>query len=136
MFNINVVGYWRKIHIGGIPTHSGIFFVYENRFDAALGTVTLLRILYVGETDNVRLRILGHELMQRWKDCVQPGNELCFSTAPVPPAARTRIKAAFIFKLQPVCNDIYRDEFPFAETMIVVTGKTSLMEKSFTVGSL
>lgn len=132
-FNITIEGYWREIHKAGVPTHSGIFFVYENIYNEDLGTVTLLKILYVGEADNVRARITGHELLGKWKECVHPGNELCYSTGSVTPGARTRIKAAFIFNLQPAVNSNFKDEFPYPQTTIIAAGKTKLLETNFTV---
>jgi hypothetical protein len=132
-FNINIVGYWREIHKAGLPTHSGIFFVYENKYNEGLGTVTLVRILYVGEADNVRTRITGHELQDKWKECINSGNEICYSTGSVPPGVRTRIKAAFIFKLQPELNSNFKDEFPYPQTTIIAAGKTNLLETTFTV---
>jgi hypothetical protein len=135
-YNINIVGYWREIHKASLPTHSGIYFVYECRYNKDLGTVTLLQILYVGEAENVRARIADHELQSKWKECVQPGNELCFSTGPVPSSARTNIKAAFIFKLQPIVNSNFKDEFLYPQTTIIAAGKTSLLETSFTVSGV
>lgn len=133
-FNINIQGYWREINKAGIPAHSGVYFVYKTKFNPNTSTVTLKEVLYVGETDNVKTRIAEHELFNEWKNHLEPGYELSFSTGSVPLPVRARITAAFIFDLKPITNSKYKNEFPFEGTTIIVTGMTSCLKTNFTVG--
>ncbi len=60
-------GYWREPAIGGLPAASGIYGVYACTFDARAGTVSLWRLLYLGEATNVRDRVQGHEKFLEWR---------------------------------------------------------------------
>lgn len=132
-FNLNIEGYWRDKNKRGIPGHPGIYFVYECTYNVEADTVTLLRILYIGESDNVNDRIAKHEHYELWRSYLTPGNELCYSTGHMQGPHRTRGKAAFIFKIKPIANTDYKEDFPFDETTMQLTGKTGLLEQIFIV---
>lgn len=132
-FNVNIEGYWRDKNKKGIPSYSGIFFVYNCKYNTEVDTVTLILIIYIGEADNINDRIDKHERYDQWKSFLRDGDELCFSAAYISVANRTRVKAAFINKIKPLANKDYKDEFPFEETTIQSTGKTKLLDTIFTV---
>lgn len=131
--NINIEGYWREKHRTGITSLPGIFFVYESKHNPATDTISLFRVIYVGEADNVRERINAHPLYSSWKNFVHDGNELSFATAYVDGKKRTQAKAGFIFHLKPLANTNYKDVFPFEKTVITVSGKTNLISTSFEI---
>ena len=132
-FNIKIEGFWRDERKRGIPSYSGVFFVYECKYDRAPGTISLLLIIYVGEAENINERIADHPRYQEWKSFLREGNELCFSAANVPVAHRTQVKAAFIHRFQPIANKDYKDEFRFEDTTIQATGMTNLLLSNFIV---
>lgn len=132
-FSLHIEGYWREIHKNGLPAFPGIFFVFETKYNILNGTVSVLKIIYIGEDNNIKERVANHPLYAKWKSYVNEGNELSFCAARADAANRTRIKAAFIFNRKPIANPDYKDSFPFDDTTILVAGRTLLLEKKFSV---
>jgi hypothetical protein len=127
-------GYWREPAISGIPAASGIYGVYACTFDARAGTVSLWRLLYLGEAANVRDRVQGHEKWPEWRRQLHTGQELCLNAAVIyGDNDRRRAEAGMIRQHQPPCNSAYRDSFPFDTTTVTTTGANALMHAVFTV---
>jgi hypothetical protein len=127
-------GYWREPAICGMPAKSGIYGVYACTFDVRAGTVSLWRLLYLGEAANVRDRVQGHEKWPEWRRQLHMGQELCLNAALVyGDDDRRRAEAAMIRQHQPPCNSTYRDSFPFDMTTVTTTGANALMHPVFTV---
>jgi len=127
-------GYWREPNVGSLPARSGIYGVYACRFDADQKTVSLKRLLYIGEAADMCDRVTNHDRWQDWKRRLNQGEVICVNVAPISPEAdRQRAEAAMIFKHKPPCNSEYVDAFPFDTTSITTSGKNALMETSFTV---
>lgn len=132
-FSISIQGYWRDLNKQSIPEHSGVYFVYTAKYNPIEKTVTLLRLIYIGEAGNVRDRITNHEKYKEWLKYVGNGEELCFSTAQVTYDTRARVEAAYIFHHKPPVNTEYVNNFPFDQTRIVSSGKTAFLSTDFTV---
>jgi excinuclease UvrABC nuclease subunit len=131
---LNFDGYWREVHKDGLPAQSGIYAVYAATYDAIANTVSLRRLLYIGEADNVRSRVATHERRPDWQRKLSPGEILCYSAALISPTAdRQRAEAAMINHHKPPCNVEYVNEFPFETTGITTSGKNALMTVAFTV---
>jgi hypothetical protein len=126
-------GYWRDVNSAGIPNESGIYLVYTCTYNRRAETVDLHRLLYVGESDRVRNRIQGHEKRSKWQAYLLPGQELCYSFAPIASPDRQRAEAALIYHHQPPVNDDYRDSFPFDETTVSSSGRCAFIDALFTV---
>ena len=127
-------GYWREPSIGSLPAASGIYCVYACTHDAGSRTVSLKKLIYIGESVDVRCRVGGHERVAIWKKELPSGQVLCFSAAGVSPAAdRERAEAAMIFQHQPPANTSCKDVFPYDTTTINVSGRAALLTASFTV---
>lgn len=131
--NINIEGYWRDKNRAGLPSHSGIFLVYEAMYDLSNDTVKLFNLLYVGEAMNLRERLSNHPYYEEWKQHIQDGEELCYSITHVPDNMRERVKAAFIFDKNPIMNTRNKHDFPFPPTNIICSGKTALLHTNFVV---
>lgn len=135
-FNVTFDGYWREKNKLGIPAKSGVYCVYECTYQPESGKVTLLNLLYIGESANVQGRIQNHEKLPDWKKHVRPGNELCYSFGGVADAHRVRVEAAFINKHKPPVNTEYVDHFPFDTTRTIVDANSkaaALLHRDFTV---
>lgn len=132
-FNVSIEGYWRDVNKSGIPNHSGVYFVYEAKYNESEGTVSLLKLIYIGESDKVRDRIADHERYNDWLKHVRKGNTLCFSTGPVESDYRERVEAAYIFEHKPPENVEYKYTFPFDKTIVISKGDTELLNTNFTV---
>ncbi|MCE2506928.1 MAG: GIY-YIG nuclease family protein [Nitrosopumilaceae archaeon] len=127
-------GYWREVYSNSIPNESGIYCVYTCVHNESKGTVSIQKLIYIGESGKVRERISGHERKTNcWKKKLNSGETLCYSFAPADSTNRKRAEAALIFKHKPTCNDEYVNDFPFEQTTVKSSGKTALLSTSFTV---
>jgi len=132
-FKVDFEGYWREPNISGIPSGSGVYCVYECTYNESSSTVSIHKLIYIGEADDVNDRIKNHENWDDWKKHVRWGNQLCFSYGYEESANRERVEAALIFKHKPLENSEYTDSFPFDKTTIILSGKTALLKTPFTV---
>ena len=135
-YDLEFDGYWRERNVAGIPAKSGIYGVYGATYNPDKDNVSLNRLLYIGEAGDVRDRLKNHEKWEKWRRQLRTGEELCFSVAPIAPAAdRERCEAAMIYAHKPPCNDEYVNNFPFDQTTITTRGCNALMRPQFTVYS-
>jgi hypothetical protein len=96
-------------------------------------SVSSLRLLYIGQADDIRTRIQNHNKWPAWKKELHTGEQVCVSVAGVNHSVRDRVEAAMIFKHKPPCNIDCVDSFPFASTTITVLGRCRNLNRSFTV---
>lgn len=130
--SIEFDGYWREVNKASIPAKSGIYCVYACTFNSSQDTVSLRKLIYIGESENVRARVKDHEKTDDWKSHLKSGEVLCFNFAPII-ADRNRAEAAMINYHKPPENTEYVNNFPFDATRMTVTGKRRFLEGSFTV---
>ena len=133
IISLNFEGYWREINKSFIPEKSGVYCVYACAYNASEKTVSLRKILYIGESENVRNRISNHDRLSDWKKLLYSGETLCYSFAFVSATDRLRAEAALIYRHKPPCNSEYVYGFPFAETTIKTSGRNDLLLSEFTV---
>lgn len=126
-------GYWRDDNKGGLPAKSGVYCVYECTHNTQESTVSIHKLIYIGEAEDVKTRISNHEKRHDWLKHVRRGNELCFSFGGVGATDRARAEAALIFKHKPPENEDYVNSFPYDKTTMSLSGKTALLTTSFTV---
>jgi hypothetical protein len=131
--SIEFDGYWRDENKGSLPARSGVYCVYECTYNVKEKTVTIHKLIYIGEAEDVKNRVADHERYENWLKQVRQGNELCFSFGGIGATDRARAEAAMIFKHKPPENDEYLDSFPFDRTTMSLSGKTTLLNTSFTV---
>lgn len=132
-FNQSFEGYWREPNKGGVPSKSGIYCVYECTYNVQEKTVSIHRLIYIGESENVNQRISNHEKQKEWEKYVRQGNELCYSFSAVDSYSRIRVEAAFIFRHKPPVNTEYIDNFPFDKTIVKSEGRIALLKDYFVV---
>ena len=82
-FNQEHDGYWREPNKNGLPKASGVYCVYECTHNTTAKTVSIHKLIYIGESDNVHNRVANHEKTNDWKKHVRNGNVLCFSFTPI-----------------------------------------------------
>lgn len=126
-------GYWPEKAKNSIPSHSGIYCVYGGTQNDN-GTVTINKLIYIGESQDVNERIVFHEKEPTWRKHLAWNEVLIFSTAPIL-IDRVRAEAALIYRHKPPVNDEYKYSFPFDDTQMTLSGTTAQLETSFTVKS-
>ena len=87
-YSLEFAGYWREPNVGSLPAKSGIYGVYASTYDANQGTVSLLRLLYIGEGADVRDRVSNHERWQDWKRQLKDGGGYLCERGAYQPAGR------------------------------------------------
>lgn len=132
-FELNIFGYWRDKNIICLPKLPGVYFVYEASYNRDTDALSFIRLIYIGEADNVNERILKHEKYSDWLKYIGYGSELCYSMVQVENAYRERIEAAYIYEHKPPANEKHIDKFPFNKTRIKSTSDTELLNKDFTI---
>lgn len=125
-------GYWREANTVYIPATSGVYSVYTCRHNVIEKTVTLLKLVYIGESANVRDRIQCHERYSDWRRFLGLGQELCFNFAPIV-TDRERVEAALVHFHKPPANTSFVDTFPYAQTTVATSGANVLLSTYFTV---
>lgn len=131
-------GYWLEPSVGGIPNQSGVYSVYACKDNPAAGTVSIRRLLYIGESATVRDRIRQHlsgATGRSWKKHLLAGEQLCFALAPSSGTTRERAEAALIYKHKPPENSEYVYSFPvkWSPTTVKTSGKNAELSPLFTV---
>jgi len=126
-------GYWREPNKSGVPAQSGIYCVYVCTHDKEAGTVSLRKLIYIGESEDVRTRLSDHEKQQDWEMQLKSDEQLCYSFGAVQEISRVRCEAAMIFEHKPPENTECVNDFPFDQTTMDLSGKTALLHTSFTV---
>jgi len=132
-FTIELDGYWREPNKSSIPSKSGVYCVYSCVYNANEKTVSIKKLIYIGESEDVNDRISDHEKLPDWKKHLKTGEVLCYSFGGVATISRTRCEAAMIFKQKPPENTEYVSSFPFDQTTMNLSGETALISASFTV---
>lgn len=123
-FNLNFEGYWRDCNKGGLPTYSGIYFVYRCRYNEQNDTVTLIDIIYIGQAENIHDRHINHEKEELFKNQLLPGEEICISCAPVESNLDV-VENALIFAQKPILNEKGKDRFLYGEVHLSLNGACS-----------
>jgi len=128
-----IEGYYLEKNKSGLPSKSGVYFVYERTYNATTDKVALKKLIYIGESADVNARVGSHEKQKDWEKYVGVGNTLCYSYTLVDGLNRTRVEAAYINRHKPPVNTEYADAFPFDKTIVKSTGKTALLDEFFVV---
>ena len=129
-------GYRREKDWALLPSEPGIYCVYAATPDGKTGRLKNGRLLYIGESDDIRRRVPEKPKGRRdkWAKELSDDEVLCVSYAKIEDEDdRERAEAAMIYHHQPPCNEEYRDSFPFNRTRIRVSGQTAKLTKQFTV---
>ena len=132
-FVIEFDGYWNEPNKGGFPAMSGVYCVYSCVHNVINKTVSLKKLIYIGESNDVNDRISSHEKLPDWKNHLNSREELCYSFAGIAGTNRAKCEAAMIFKHKPPENTEYVKSFPFDQTTMNLSGKIDLLLTDFTV---
>lgn len=135
-FDLNFRGYRREENWGLLPSKSGIYCVYAATLDGKTGKLKNGRLLYIGESDDIRRRVPEKPKRRRdkWARELNSKEVLCVSYTEIENEDdRERAEAAMIYHHEPPCNEEYTDSFPFNRTRIRTGGKNAKLSKLFMV---
>ena len=126
-------GYWRYKNRGGVPKTSGVYCVYEGTYNSNNDTVSLGRLLYIGQAKNMNERLENHEKLSAWKKYLKSGEEIIFSCTELETSDLDRFEAAMIYEHKPPVNEEYVNNFPYDSTTVYTSGRNALLKEHFTV---
>lgn len=133
LFTIRMKGYWMESGKDNLPAESGIYCVYNCKYNAVTDKVSLNNIIYIGESDDIKSRVANHDKYSAWQRHIKSGEVICYSYGLIGADNRVRCEAAMIFRHNPPENTEYTKAFPFDETSISLSGKTDLLYTDFSV---
>ena len=126
-------GYWRYKDRSSITNNSGVYCVYAGSYNSIEDTVSLRKLLYIGQSENIRERISNHEKETEWKRYLYSGEELMFSCTNLSIPELDRFEAAMIYKHKPPTNTEYVYNFPFSTTEVTTYGSKAHLYDNFVV---
>ena len=132
-YDLEFRGYWLENNEKSLPEESGIYCVYASTYNREIKTVSLNKLLYIGQSVNVCERHREHEGKIFWKSKLKEGEGLCYSFAPLPKRSLAICEMALIYKHKPICNTMGKESFPYEATHIVTRGRNACLIKDFTV---
>ncbi len=130
---VDISGYWRMASVDSIITLPGIFFVYESQYDQISGALTLLRLLYIGQGENIRESIRSHPDLSTWQSGITNGNEICFAAGLTDNYYRQTAVAAYNALLNPPYAPVSGAATPQNGIRIIHTGCYQLIPESLEI---
>lgn len=124
-FEVQFQGYY--LESKDLPAVSGVYCVYRCVYSKDKDSVMLKKVIYVGQAKNIHDRHLEHEKRQEWEGECRPGEQLCFSYAPVLDPDLLWCEAALIYSIKPDCNDKGKESFDYDDTYLVTSGENRFL---------
>jgi hypothetical protein len=125
---VNIEGYWRENNMMYLPKISGIYFVYENIHNKIDDTIILKKLLYIGDSEDIREHINNQSKIDDWKNYISLNSELTFACAPIENKFRSRIVSAYICSNKPILNSVQDFNFQFEKTILISFGSVRFIE--------
>lgn len=133
-YNIQFEGYWLEKNKAGIPAKSGVYMVYRSKYDVVSDKVTLLEIIYIGQSSNVKGRIANHERLPDFEQTLSLGETLSYVFAPVMSQDLDVVEKALIIAQRPRLNEQNQSSIDFGDKQFQVSGRCALLKyTNFTI---
>lgn len=126
-YNVTFKGYRRDVNKGGLPTYGGIYMVYCCTYHEETQTVTLNKLIYIGQAINIHDRINNHDRYEDFKAQLAKGEQLCYAYSSVPPRDKDVVENALIFMQKPNLNDALKDSFNYPDSEFSIEGACALL---------
>ena len=126
-------GYWLERYQSDIPQGGGIYCVYACEPIARDRIVVLREILYIGESDDVKMSVAMCEEVAAWKAYLKAGEELCYSFARMEGGYRHDALAAMVLHHKPPCNDV--EEKAPENISLMIVGEHELLYDLIVIGN-
>jgi len=100
-----------------IPDGEGIYMIICGRPSTQEGKwdTSSYELIYIGEADKVRSRIVGHEKWSCWKGNCENHLLLKVAECNLGTTKRQKVECCLIYQNKPVCNDECKQEFPYTD---------------------
>ena len=98
-----------------IPDSKGIYMILcgsPSKKDTNKWDVSSYEIIYIGESDEVRSRIVGHEKWSCWKEHCNRNLLLKVALYESNTSNRQKVECCLINHTKPICNDECKDNYP------------------------
>lgn len=123
LYSLNMEGYWVDQNRSAMPCYSGVYCVYACTYNASSNTVALRALLYVGQAQNVNVRIFNHEKRGVWAQHLNFGETVCYTCAYVDGRSLDVVEAALVYKLKPPVNDLLITHYVHSPSVVSVGGQ-------------
>jgi excinuclease UvrABC nuclease subunit len=125
-------GYW--LDKSKLPEESGIYCVYScvPEYGKEIHPV---KLIYIGKSIDVEDRLKFHNKWEEFKECLEQGEVLCFSFAPIEGENIKKAEAALIYKHKPIVNIEHKDNPPpYPDSIdMILHGKIENLESNFMI---
>lgn len=128
-------GYWSEVNKANVPKKPGIYCVYTCKGNSVKKTVSQLKLIYIGSSENVYDRVRTHDRLPEWEDYLKSGETLCYSYAETDSKDKEHIEAALIFTHKPHFNNEYTTSYLYEDMIINISGKASGLQNQVRVSS-
>ena len=109
-----------------VPDYAGIYVVYGRAHGQPR------RLVYIGQAERMRSRILQHELYYTWLSACDTPPDLSYAYALLlPPQDRLRAEEALIYRCKPLVTADAVTCFTFGPTEIQLEGTAPLLQEAF-----
>lgn len=133
-YNVTFKGYRLDENKDTLPTYGGVYLVYCCTYNKEKDTVSLKRLIYIGQAVNLHDRICNHDRYEDFKKQLNEGEKLCYSYASVSPGDKDIVENALIYMQQPPMNVSLKDSFNYADSQFSIEGACDLLQmKDFTI---
>lgn len=135
-YNIQFEGYWLERNKNDVPAKSGVYMVYRGKYNQEKNSVDLYEIIYIGQSVNMRERIVNHDHIEAFEDALNYGETLCYSCAAVDESDLDLVENALIIAQKPRLNEMRQSNLDYSEKRFQVSGRCSLLKyNDFTISS-
>ena len=136
-YTLNFEGYRLSDGVGTLPSKPGIYCIYSCKYNIKFDQVTDLKLLYIGEAENLKKRIEQHNKSSEFNKQLT-GKELCYSRAILGKNFNQRdrvlIEHALVYHHQPICNEKLKNNFPNEISVkIQITGRHYGLDSEFEI---
>lgn len=135
-YNIQFEGYWLERDKKDVPAKSGVYMVYRGKYNQEKNSVDLYEIIYIGQSVNMRERIVNHDHIEAFETALNYGETLCYSCATVDENDLDLVENALIIAQKPRLNEMKQSDLDYSEKRFQVSGRCSLLKyNDFTISS-
>lgn len=108
-----------------IPSNAGFYMVLcgQRCSDSERWDPGTYHVMYIGEAQNIRSRIVNHNEWDCWEEHCQENILLKAASCSLHEEERKKIECCLVYNVKPICNQICKDNFPHAGDIVEIENK-------------